>query len=127
MGILFDISRIMEKTDAIAALKALGQETRLDVFRVLVRAGPGGVAAGDLAERLGVRANTLSTHLAVLVRAGLIASEREGRTILYRAEFDGARGLIGFLVGDCCADRPELGASFIADLPEKAFRGPGAT
>lgn len=106
----------MEKMNAVAALSALGQETRLDVFRTLVRAGPEGISAGDLAEGLGVRANTLSTHLAVLARAGLILSEREGRTIRYRADYDGARALIAFLVGDCCAGRPELCGPFAAGL-----------
>jgi DNA-binding transcriptional ArsR family regulator len=98
----------MDKKAAIAALSALGQETRLDVFRHLVTAGPKGVGAGDLAQVLDVRANTLSTHLAALARAGLIEAEREGRAIRYRAHYDGIRALFDFLLHDCCKGRPEL-------------------
>lgn len=92
----------MDKPHALEALAALAHETRLDAFRVLVQAGPEGMPAGALAERLGVLQNTLSTHLGVLARAGLIRREREGRTILCRADFDGMQRLLGYLLEDCC-------------------------
>lgn len=98
----------MDKSNAILALAALGQDTRLDVFRHLVKVSPERVSAGDLAERFAVKPNTLSTHLAQLQRAGLIASEREGRVIRYRADHEGIAGLLDFLVGDCCGGRPEV-------------------
>lgn len=93
---------------ALAALAALGQPTRLSIFRLLVRAEPNGLAAGALAVAVGCPHNTLSTHVAILVRAGLVRGLREGRTITYRADFAGTRALIGFLVNDCCDGRPEL-------------------
>lgn len=102
----------MDKKAAIAALSALGQETRLDVFRHLVTAGPEGIGAGDLAQVVNARANTLSTHLSALARAGLIEAEREGRAIRYRAHYDGIRALFDFLLHDCCKGRPELCGPF---------------
>jgi len=98
----------MDKSNAIEALHALAQETRLEVFRLLVKQGAGGMAAGDIADALGVRQNTMSANLAVLARAGMIRSEREGRVIRYFAEFDGMRALLAFLMEDCCGGRPEL-------------------
>jgi ArsR family transcriptional regulator len=104
----FDISRIMEIKDATTAFAALGQDTRLQVLRLLIGAGPQGMAAGEVGARLDVLANTLSANLAVLQRAGLIRSERQGRSIRYFADFDGIGGLISFLMEDCCGGRPEL-------------------
>lgn len=98
----------MESTDALDALDALSQPTRLAAFRLLVRNGPGGLPAGELARLLGVPQNTLSSHLSVLRHAGLVAAERRSRSILYRAEIDAVRRLAGFLVDDCCGGRPEL-------------------
>lgn len=98
----------MDKSIAIEALHALAQETRLDVFRLLVKQGADGMAAGDIAEALGVRQNTMSANLAVLARAGMVRSEREGRVIRYFADFDGMRGLLAFLMEDCCGGNPEL-------------------
>lgn len=98
----------MDKKASIAALAALGHETRIDVFRLLVRAGPGGLLAGEIGQRLEVRQNTMSAHLAVLHRAGLVRSLREGRGIRYFADFEGMRGVLGFLMEDCCGGRPEL-------------------
>ena len=92
----------MNKDQALAALTALSQGTRLDVFRLLVKAGPDGMAAGAIATRLGVVQNTLSSHLAVLARAGLVDSLREGRVIRYRANYAGMRKLLAYLVQDCC-------------------------
>ncbi len=92
----------MDKDQALAALTALSQGTRLDVFRLLVKAGSEGMPAGRIAERLDVVQNTLSSHLAVLVRAGLVDSLREGRVIRYRADYAGMRELLAYLVQDCC-------------------------
>ncbi|GAB4359782.1 MAG: helix-turn-helix domain-containing protein [Oricola sp.] len=98
----------MDKSDAIEALHALAQETRLDVFRLLVKRGAEGMAAGEIAEALGVRQNTMSANLSVLARAGMVRSEREGRVIRYYADFDGMRSLLAFLMEDCCGGNPDL-------------------
>ena len=98
----------MDKLNAIEALHALAQDTRLDVFRLLVKRGAEGMAAGDIATALDVRQNTMSANLAVLARAGIVRSEREGRVIRYFADFDGMRGLLAFLMEDCCGGKPEL-------------------
>lgn len=98
----------MDKSNAIEALHALAQETRLDVFRLLVKRGADGMAAGDIAEALGVRQNTMSANLSVLARAGIVRSEREGRIIRYYADFDGMRSLLAFLMEDCCGGNPDL-------------------
>ena len=97
----------MESSGAIDALGALAQETRLDVFRQLIRLAPDAISAGDLARDLDVPPSTLSSHLAILQRAGLIRSERRSRTILYSADVDGVRSLVEFLILDCCRGRPE--------------------
>ncbi|MCI0585970.1 MAG: helix-turn-helix domain-containing protein [Planctomycetes bacterium] len=98
----------METRDALGALAALAHATRLAVFRALVRAGPAGVPAGALSQRLAVPPATLSFHLAALARAGLVASRREGRSIRYAADFRAMRALVDFLTEDCCAGlRPE--------------------
>ncbi|HQT65152.1 MAG: ArsR family transcriptional regulator [Acidocella sp. 20-57-95] len=106
----------MESLDAIAVLAALAQETRLEVFRSLVRAEPDGVAAGDLARALNVPANTMSTHLAVLTRAGLVSSRRDRRSIIYRADMSKLRALTLFLAADCCGGNADLCAPLVADL-----------
>lgn len=93
---------------ALAALAALGQPTRLEIFRLLIRSGSNGLLAGSIAETIGCPHNTLSSHLSILARAGLIRGTREGRTILYRADVDGMRALLSFLVTDCCDGHPEL-------------------
>jgi ArsR family transcriptional regulator, arsenate/arsenite/antimonite-responsive transcriptional repressor len=100
--------KAMDEPHALSALAALGQATRLAIFRLLVRKEPHGVSAGALAEAVGCPHNTLSTHVAILARAGLVFGTREGRTITYRANAEGTRALIGFLVTDCCEGRPEL-------------------
>ncbi|MBL8554125.1 MAG: helix-turn-helix transcriptional regulator [Phenylobacterium sp.] len=104
----------MEKDDAIQALSALAHPGRLDVFRLLVRAGPEGVAAGEIARLTGSPASSLSTNLAILSAAGLIASRRDGRSILYRAAFERMTGLLAFLMEDCCAGKPEVCAPLAA-------------
>jgi len=98
----------MGEARALAALAALGQATRLSIFRLLVRKEPAGMTAGALADAVGCPHNTLSTHVAILARAGLVIGRREGRTINYRADSAGTRALIAFLVMDCCEGRPEL-------------------
>lgn len=98
----------MDKSGALDAFAALSQPTRLDVFRLLIRAGEAGMSAGHIGETLGVRQNTMSANLAILARSGLIRSEREGRNIRYFADMEGMRGLLAFLMEDCCAGRPEL-------------------
>lgn len=98
----------MDQSDALAALGALAHETRLSVFRLLVTVGPDGLAAGAVAERLTVLPNTLSTHLAILSRAGLIEAARHGRSVRYRANYAGMRELMAFLMRDCCAGSPEI-------------------
>jgi DNA-binding transcriptional ArsR family regulator len=98
----------MEETDALAALSALSQPLRLAAFRKLVVAGGEGMAAGALAAALGARSNTLSSALALLQSAGLVRSERQGRSIRYFARMDGVRGLLAFLIEDCCRGAPEI-------------------
>lgn len=98
----------MDKVSALDAFSALSQPTRLDVFRLLIKAGEAGMSAGDIGDALGVRQNTMSTNLSILTRAGLIRNVREGRSIRYFAEMDGVRGLLAFLMEDCCGGRPEL-------------------
>lgn len=97
----------MDKNNTLLALSALGQETRLDVFRLLVRAGEGGMLAGEIGTELQVRQNTMSTNLSILHQAGLVQNKREGRAIRYFADMDGMRGLLGFLMEDCCGGQPE--------------------
>jgi DNA-binding transcriptional ArsR family regulator len=98
----------MESTDAVSALSALAQDTRLALFRMLVEAGPAGLAAGEMGERLGVPPATLSFHLTQLSHAGLVTSVRYGRSIVYAADFAAMRGLVDFLTENCCQGQPEL-------------------
>ena len=106
----------MDADQAIVAFSALAQPTRLEVFRLLMEYEPNGLAAGEIARRIGVPHNTMSTHLAILSRAGLIEAERQSRSLVYRARLEAVRALAGFLVKDCCGGRPEICASLIADL-----------
>lgn len=98
----------MDKKAALAALSALGQDTRLEVFRLLVRAGKDGLAAGEIALRLEAVQNTMSAHLKVLDNAGLARAERDGRTVRYVADMTGFRDLLAYLMEDCCNGSPEL-------------------
>jgi DNA-binding transcriptional ArsR family regulator len=104
---------LMLLPEAVDALSALAHGHRLAVFRLLVRAGADGLPAGEIAREVGVLPNTLSSHLTILGHAGLIRSRREGRSIIYSADYDGMRGLLGFLVADCCAGRPEICGSLV--------------
>jgi DNA-binding transcriptional ArsR family regulator len=101
---------------AVDALGALAHETRLAVFRMLVKAGPDGMIAGAIAEHCGVPPSTMSHHLATLERAGLVQSERESRLIHYRADYAGMRRLLTFLMQDCCQGAPELCGNLMAGL-----------
>lgn len=98
----------MESKDALAIFAALSQDMRLDALRLLIAAGPDGLAAGEIAARLDARANTLSANLSVLSQAGLVQSQREGRHIRYRARMDRLQALIGFLTDDCCGGNAAL-------------------
>ena len=92
----------MKNVAAVQALSALANEHRLAIFRLLVQAGPPGLAAGAVAEELGFPASSLSFHLAHLNRAGLITQRREGRSLIYAADFEAMNGLVGFLTENCC-------------------------
>src|ERR1700679_3636768 len=109
-------SGYMDNIEVIAALAALAQSTRLDTFRLLVKREPEGVPAGELARLIEVPQNTMSTHLAILARAGLIVGERHSRSIIYRANLDRFREIVLFLRRDCCGGRADLSAPLIADL-----------
>ncbi|AWB22284.1 transcriptional regulator [Methylobacterium currus] len=98
----------MDERQALLAFAALAQETRLRLLRHLVTAGPEGVAAGTLASEAGVSASNVSFHLKELEQAGLVASRREGRSIIYKAAYPALSGLIAFLLKDCCQGRPEV-------------------
>jgi ArsR family transcriptional regulator, arsenate/arsenite/antimonite-responsive transcriptional repressor len=93
---------------ALAALAALGQPTRLEIFRLLMRREPDGLAAGTIAEAVGCAHNTLSSHLSILARSGLLRGTRDGRSIVYRADVEGMRALLAFLMNDCCDGHPEI-------------------
>ena len=107
----------MESKLAIQILGALAQETRLSVFRLLVRAGEDGLSAGEIAERLSVPAPTLSFHLKELSHAGLVEARREGRSVRYLLRAERMREFLGFLSDDCCQGQPEL------CIPPSAKRG----
>ena len=109
----------MESIDAIKRLSALAQESRLAVFRLLVRAGPAGVAAGEIARSLAITPNTLSAQLTVLANADLVTSRRAGRSIIYAAHYDGMSELLLYLMEDCCQGRAEV----CAPLAELTTRG----
>ncbi len=98
----------MDKKLALAALSALGQDTRLEVFRLLVRVGEAGLPAGEIGANLGAIQNTMSAHLKVLDHAGLVRAERDGRTVRYVADMTGFRDLLAYLMEDCCNGAPEL-------------------
>ena len=98
----------LTEAQAISALAALAQPTRLAIFKLLIKHEPVGITAGVIAETIGAPHNTLSSHLAILVRAGLLRATREGRTIVYRSNVTGMQSILQFLVNDCCNGHPEL-------------------
>lgn len=106
----------MESKRAILAFASLAQDTRLAVFRLLVEHEPDGLPAGEIARLLAVPQNTMSSHLAILSRTGLVAAERQSRSIIYRAQLDAVRMLARYLIQDCCGSRPEVCAPLISDL-----------
>ncbi len=114
----------MELKIASTTLSALGHEARLAIFRLLVQAGPQGVAAGEIARRLEMIPNTLSANLNVLSHAGLIGSRREGRSIIYAADYPAVSGLLGFLMEDCCNGAPEICAPLEGLIIRAACREP---
>ncbi len=105
---------MIDERQALTAFGALSQETRLGILRNLVIAGPEGLAAGHIARRAEVSANNASFHLKELERAGLVSARRDGRSIIYVADYDALAGLIRFLMEDCCSGRPEICASAVA-------------
>ncbi|KKB10081.1 ArsR/SmtB family transcription factor [Devosia chinhatensis] len=106
----------MESSQAIDVFAALSQGTRLEVFRLLMEHEPEGLAAGEIARRLEVPQNTMSSHLAILTRAGLVESERHSRSIVYRAVIERVREITSFLVQDCCGGRPDLCVPLVAEF-----------
>ena len=98
----------MSAPHALAALAALGQPTRLEIFRLLMRAEPDGKPAGAMADAIGCPHNTLSSHLSILARSGLVRGTRDGRSIVYRADVQGIRTLVVFLITECCDGHPEV-------------------
>jgi DNA-binding transcriptional ArsR family regulator len=104
----------MEDTQAVAASSALAHDARLTAFRRLVQAGAAGIAAGDLAARLAVPPNSLSSDLAILAHAGLVVGQRHGRSMVYRVEYSQMAGLLEFLVEDCCGGSPSVCANLAA-------------
>ena len=98
----------MENADAVASLAALAQEHRLAIYRILVQAGPDGMAAGDVASAVGIAPNTLSFHLDRLRHAGLVSVARQGRSLIYAARYETMNNLLGYLTENCCGGRPEL-------------------
>ena len=106
----------MDTTHATLAFSALSQPVRLDVFRLLIKAGADGMQAGEIATALDVKQNTMSANLSVLHRAGLIRNQREGRAIRYFADFSGTRGLLQFLMQDCCGGNPQACQDIITEI-----------
>jgi len=103
-----DYRRHMDITTTVKSLGALAQESRLTAFRLLVRRGDEGMAAGEIARTLSIPHNTMSSHLAIMANAGLVTSRRESRSIIYSIDFSGTRELLSFLMEDCCQGQPEL-------------------
>jgi len=115
----------MEIKSAVVALSALAHAPRLTVFRLLVQAGAPGLAAGEIARRIGAPPNTLSANLNVLSHAGLVQSRREGRSIIYTADYARMSGLLAFLMEDCCAGAPEICAPLAETFKRTACCAPG--
>lgn len=106
----------MDTNDALSILSALGHPTRLDAFRLLIRHEPDGLSTGALVESSGLTQSTFSTHLAVMVKAGLVLSEKRGRQQIQRANLNALRGLMIYLAKDCCQGRAELREPLLAEL-----------
>ena len=108
----------METTEAVKRLSALAQDARIEVFRLLVKAGPEGLAAGEIARRLNSAANTTSAQLLILSNAGLVRARRDGRSIIYSVDFEAMSGLLVYLTEDCCGGRAEVCAP-LAEVARK--------
>ena len=106
----------MDKNSTLTALSALGHSTRIDVFRLLAKAGTDGMLAGEIGTALDVRQNTMSVNLAILLQAGLVRNMREGRGIRYFADMEGMRGMLAFVMEDCCGGNPELCATVLDQI-----------
>lgn len=106
----------MESIAALDVFAALSQNTRLDAFRLLVKSEPNGLAAGEIARLLEVPQNTMSAHLGILSRAGLVRAERQSRSMIYRPSIDRVREIASFLVSECCGGRPELCEPLVAEF-----------
>ncbi len=106
----------MDILDATTIFSALSQHTRLDVFRLLIKAGPEGALSGEIGDMLNVRQNTMSANLTVLLNAGLVQNERQGRTIRYFANFEAVRRLLAFLMEDCCGGNPATCQPIIEEI-----------
>jgi DNA-binding transcriptional ArsR family regulator len=113
----------MEKTEALAALSALAQDSRLDIFRLLVRAGPAGMPAGRIGDTLGLAGATLSFHLAHLKQASLVTARRDGRSLIYEAAYGTMRALLVYLTEQCCQGDATCDAA-ACDLPTLSDRSP---
>ena len=100
----------MERIEALKAIRALSQETRLDIIRYLVQCGEEGAAAGQIGKAVGASASRMSFHLSALEHAGLVSSERQSRNMIYQANFASLGGLISFLLNDCCGNHPDIAA-----------------
>ena len=112
----------MEQIDAVTALAALAQDNRLDVYRLLVQAGPDGLTAGTIASELKLAPNTLTFHFDRMRQAGLVSVRRDGRSMIYSANYDTMNGLIGYLTDNCCGGAPERCAPAVACKPTIAKR-----
>lgn len=106
----------MDILAATQSFSALSQPARLEAYRLLIKAGEAGLMAGEISDRLDVRQNTMSANLSVLLQAGLVRNERHGRSIRYFADFEAMRGLLGFLMEECCGGRPELCQPIIDEI-----------
>lgn len=106
----------MDISKATQSFSALSQPTRLDAYRLLIKAGDAGLQAGEIASHLDMRQNTMSANLSVLLQAGLVRNVREGRSIRYFADYEAMRGLLGFLMEECCGGRPELCRPIIDEI-----------
>lgn len=109
----------MDKKATIDSFAALAQDTRLDVVRLLIKRGEDGALSGEIGTALNVKQNTMSANLTILLQAGLIRNQREGRSIRYFAEMKNITGLIAFLMEDCCGGRPELCRPVLEKLSER--------
>lgn len=116
LAIYIQYSGYMDIRTAVLALGALAQSTRLQAFRLLVQHEPQGLPAGDIARALDIPQNTSSTHVSILVSAGLARSQRSGRSIVYRADLEGFRELTLYLLTDCCNGRADLCQPIVAEL-----------